>query len=259
MSYMQQYGNLTDKFANQTWDNKWGSQDCSNPNYIDWITYDIRQIPEYKDCTFYFEDNNNVAATSQENIFTNENQNDIDILKESSKCDDNSNIVDEYYIQEQNNDMPQLSNILEEDNISEEDPSDLYNELILEEDFKKREKEIKQIQKEIKKLNRQELLLQNEEREIELLLQNEKQELLELVGPNDNMRNKNQEQQDNTMNKYNSDEPKDTDEKEPSDNMRNRKKTKTYDYNLSLPPPIKTVKNEQIVNKGSTLDNNLDI
>lgn len=223
MSYMQQYGNLTDKFANQTWDNKWGSQDCSNPNYIDWITYDIRQIPEYKDCTFYFEDNNNVAATSQENIFTNENQNNIDILNESSQCNYNN------IIPEQNNDMLQLSNILEEENITAEDPSNLYNTLILEEDFEKREKEIKQIKKKRKELNRQELLLQNEE-----------QELLEQSGPNDNMKKKNQEPHDNMRKKYTSDELKDTDEKEPSDNMRNRKKPKTYDYNLSLPDCNKT-------------------
>ena len=86
MSYTQQYENSTDEFANDTWkDDEWGIFNHDNPNYINWITYNIRQIPEYKDCTLDFEDNNTFTTVPQENIFTNENQSNTDILAETAE------------------------------------------------------------------------------------------------------------------------------------------------------------------------------
>ena len=170
----------------------------NNENYIKWITRGEGGSFEDSPTGLYAENNNNVATTSQENIFTNENQNNIDILNESSQCNYNN------IISKKNNNMQQLSKILEEGDITVEDPNYLH-ELISEEDSEKLDKEIL---KKINKLKLQEdelkqkkLLLQNEERELELkikkekqelelLLKNENQELLEKLKPNDNMRNK---------------------------------------------------------------------
>lgn len=52
----------------------------NNENYIKWITRGEGGSFEDFPTGLYAENNNNVATTSQENIFTNENQNDIDIL-----------------------------------------------------------------------------------------------------------------------------------------------------------------------------------
>lgn len=176
--------------------------DTDNENYIKWITRGEGGSFEDSPTGLYAENNNNVATTSQENTFTNENQNNIDILNESSQCNYNN------IISKKNNNMPQLSKILlEEDNISAEDPSDLH-ELISEEDSEKLDKEIL---KEINKLNQQEdeleqkkLLLQNEERELELKIKKEKQKL-ELKRENEKLELleslKQSEQQDNMMNK----------------------------------------------------------
>ena len=217
MSYIQQYENLTDnfniddKFKSNEWNKDWGNADINNQNYIDWITYNIRQIPEYKDCEYSFKDNNDFAITPKENTFTNENQNDIDILKENSQCDYDNNVVNECCISEENNNMTQLSNIfINENDIKAEDPSDLYNTLSLKENLEKQEK----IRKKRKELNRQELLLQNEKQELELKIKKE-QEYVEF--------RKQSEQQDNTMNKNNSNEPKNTDEEEPQNDIINEK------------------------------------
>lgn len=222
----------------------------NDPSYITWITSGAGG--SFEDSSEWYEEDTNEYTTTalQEGAFTNDNQNYYDkILAESAEYNTsnvtnecftappslqntrnfsgNSNIkkstekdivnetsdekipqdrnnldvysrIPESYtpeekqqdsIPEQNNNMQQLSNMLEKDDITVEDPNYLH-ELILEEDSEKLEK----IEKKIKKLNQQELLLQNEE-----------QELLELL-----------------------------DQLGPPDNMRNRKKPKTYDYNLSL-------------------------
>ena len=180
--------------------------DTDNENYIKWITRGEGGSFEDSPTGLYAENNNNVATTSQENTFTNENQNNIDILNESSQCDYDNNIVNEYCIPEQNNNMQQLSKILEEDNISAEDPSDLH-ELISEEDsekLEKMEKKIKKLKLQEDELKQKKLLLKNEERELELKIKKEKQKL-ELKRENKELEllesMKQSEQQDNMMNK----------------------------------------------------------
>ena len=98
-------------------------------NYIDWITYEVKnneKYPDYKQYTFSLENNNNnVATTSQENIFTNENQNGNDILAASAgyvmnnqnntnnilaanagyETYETNNIVDECYFPNKNSDI----------------------------------------------------------------------------------------------------------------------------------------------------------
>ena len=97
MSYTRQYENSTDEFANDTWkDDKWGIFNHDNPNYINWITYNIRQIPEYKDCTLDFEDNNTFTTVPQENTVINENQSNTDIPAETAGYN-TSNIANECF------------------------------------------------------------------------------------------------------------------------------------------------------------------
>lgn len=233
-------------------------------NYFEWITYDGKQTQEYQDRKFndlQIIDNNRPTFSNSINFEVNDitNQNGIDILAVSAgygngknaneyltdkqlhqytditnvsinpnilkdtekyivnetsdkKIPQDRNNLDVYSripesytpeekqqdsITEQNNNMPQLSNMLEEVDITVEDPNYLH-ELILEEDSEKLEK----IEKKINKLNQQELLLKNE-----------KQEILKFLNQSG-----------------------------PPDNMRNRKKPKTHDYNynLSLPDCNKT-------------------
>ena len=229
----------------------------NDPSYITWITSGAGG--SFEDSSEWYEEDTNEYTTTalQEGAFTNDNQNYYDKILAASAGYNTSNITNECFtvpssqntrsfsrnpnikkstekyivnetsdekipqdrnnldvysrtpesytpeeepqgsITEPNNNMPQLSNMLEKDDITVEDPNYLH-ELILEEDSEKLDKEIL---KKINKLNQQEEKLNQQE----LLLKNEKQEILKFLNQSG-----------------------------PPDNMRNRKKPKTHDYNYNL-------------------------
>ena len=155
----------------------------NNENYIKWITRGEGGSFEDFPTGLYAENNNNVAATSQENIFTNENQNGDDILAVSGGFKTND-IANECCFQNQNIEPPPQQstectvNLSREVNMDEA-PEYIKNETYTDDYVRKRIKELKLQEDE---LEQKKLLFKNEEREI--------LKFLNQSGPPDNMRNK---------------------------------------------------------------------
>ncbi|MBR1429570.1 MAG: hypothetical protein IJ590_04950 [Rickettsiales bacterium] len=273
MSYTQQYENSTDEFANDTWkDNEWGIFNHDNPNYINWITYNIRQIPKYKDCTLDFEDNNTFTTVPQENTVINENQSNTDIPAETAEYYNNIDMnafVDKKMKYSRN---PHLIRKIKSDLITE---FDLYNNFTNEKSIDSTNLNncyINNLTNEydnsnniinesynLEQINKQQSTscAENLSREVENNDDHDGEGILndsEIIPMDaDGGNSLDEKEQSNNISKRNKkelylplkEEPPDNmrnKKQEPPDNMRNKKKPKTHDYNynLSLPDCNKT-------------------
>ena len=106
--------------------------DTNNENYIKWITRGEGGSFEDFSTGLYTKNNNNVATTSQENIFINENQNSDDILAVSAGYEtyETNNIVNECYIPNQNSDIDKKLGELEATNKEIKEELNQYNKKI---------------------------------------------------------------------------------------------------------------------------------